>query len=666
MPAQSFDLHRVLIFLILGFLVFIFPSSTFAGVGINAQIPFSGTLANSSGSQLTGSYDMVFKIYDEAATGTVLWEGIYPSVDVSNGSFQVMLGSGIGNEFDDLDFNDDTYYLGMKVGSDTEMTPRERLGSSGYAINSDLLDGLQASAFLRAGHLFNLSTSSASTLFTLNQQGEGDLLNIVSGGTQMLSVLNNGVFKMLSPENSYFAGNIQFADGKGVLFGTTTGGLSLFTNTADENLGMNDLMIGMYGNAIVNNVVNIKTPGSLKLIANAVGVEGDDPLNGPSFLLGGSGGIGNVTLTSTALGEGFDQFFNINMLSGVQVLSGGLTVSSGEISASSFTNLEDTINSFAGAFYVESGDVSYFEAGLKVGDTSGFSFGTDEDVLSLLYDSSLPNDLTFDLQGLGTDEMYVSLTTPADLRFTTNNGDSFNDPDVSINTGDINFGIPTLTVRGSIQSSDLEGGATNLTTDANGNIIRDPSDENLKKNIHGIDNALDTVLKLRGVRYEWRDKERFGEQTEIGFIAQELQLILPEVVRDGGQYLSVNTRNIIAVVVEAIKELNAKVENYFARTERLENDVRILRNEIENLKKLHQEDRNLIEKMKEEVPAASSEPVQEIEEVLEVSEDALSDEESIEDTYLQEVVVEEVIEEVQTVNAENEVVDEAASENLNI
>jgi hypothetical protein len=112
-----------------------------------------------------------------------------------------------------------------------------------------------------------------------------------------------------------------------------------------------------------------------------------------------------------------------------------------------------------------------------------------------------------------------------------------------------------LAVEGSILSTTLLGGSTNVVTDANGVIIRDPSDVRLKESVTDIDNALELLTELRGVRYEWIDKERFGAQTEIGFIAQEVDLVLPEVVSKGGDYWSLNKSNMIAVVVEAVKEL---------------------------------------------------------------------------------------------------------------
>lgn len=129
-----------------------------------------------------------------------------------------------------------------------------------------------------------------------------------------------------------------------------------------------------------------------------------------------------------------------------------------------------------------------------------------------------------------------------------------------------NVGIGTtspsqkLDVVGTIHNSALNGGATTVSTDANGNIIRTPSDVKLKERITSITGALSKVLDLNGVYYQWKDKERFGPQQEVGFIAQEVQKVVPEVVRDGGDYLSLNYGNLTAVLAGAIKDLNGKVD----------------------------------------------------------------------------------------------------------
>ena len=131
-------------------------------------------------------------------------------------------------------------------------------------------------------------------------------------------------------------------------------------------------------------------------------------------------------------------------------------------------------------------------------------------------------------------------------------------------SGNVGVGTTSPTqavdVVGTIHASNLNGGATTLSTDANGNIIRTPSDVKLKENITPIAGALSKVLNLNGVYYEWSDSARFGSQQEVGFIAQEVQAVVPEVVRGGGDYLSLNYGNLTAVLAGAIKELNGKVD----------------------------------------------------------------------------------------------------------
>jgi hypothetical protein len=88
-----------------------------------------------------------------------------------------------------------------------------------------------------------------------------------------------------------------------------------------------------------------------------------------------------------------------------------------------------------------------------------------------------------------------------------------------------------------------------------------------------LENGLEKVLQLQGVSYQWKDAERFGDQVEIGFIAQDVDEIVPEVVRKGGDYWSLNTRNLLAVVVEAIKEIWATVTGNTDRITELEERI---------------------------------------------------------------------------------------------
>lgn len=111
------------IFIVLFFLNFDFNTKVQAAVGVNKQINFQGKLTNSDGTNVTdGNYTLVFSIYNVSSGGSATWTET-DTVTTTNGIFQVALGA-VTSLPGSVDFNQDTWYLGIKVGSDSEMTPR--------------------------------------------------------------------------------------------------------------------------------------------------------------------------------------------------------------------------------------------------------------------------------------------------------------------------------------------------------------------------------------------------------------------------------------------------------------------------------------------------------------------------------------------------------------
>ena len=105
------------------------------------------------------------------------------------------------------------------------------------------------------------------------------------------------------------------------------------------------------------------------------------------------------------------------------------------------------------------------------------------------------------------------------------------------------------------------------------------SDERIKTNIKTIENALDKTLLLRGVEYN--DIRIEPEKTKIGLIAQEVELIIPEVVRTDEQtgLKSIEYQNLVGLLIEAIKEQQALL--VLERAERVEQQKQI--NELKNI-----------------------------------------------------------------------------------
>jgi hypothetical protein len=116
-----------------------------------------------------------------------------------------------------------------------------------------------------------------------------------------------------------------------------------------------------------------------------------------------------------------------------------------------------------------------------------------------------------------------------------------------------------LTVTGSISAGTSIAATTNITAGGNitatGNVTA-YSDANLKTDVETLTNALETVKKLRGVSYTMINSGEAG----IGVIAQETREVLPQVVKDNNGILSVAYANMVGVLIEALKELSAKVD----------------------------------------------------------------------------------------------------------
>jgi hypothetical protein len=87
--------------------------------------------------------------------------------------------------------------------------------------------------------------------------------------------------------------------------------------------------------------------------------------------------------------------------------------------------------------------------------------------------------------------------------------------------------------------------------------LSSPSDIKLKENIEDLPYGLDDVAQMRPVEYDLKADGRH----DIGFIAQEMKQVVPDVVNEMGDgTLSIQYAKLVPVLVNAIKELQAEVE----------------------------------------------------------------------------------------------------------
>ena len=99
------------------------------------------------------------------------------------------------------------------------------------------------------------------------------------------------------------------------------------------------------------------------------------------------------------------------------------------------------------------------------------------------------------------------------------------------------------------------------------------SDARLKENVRDLEGSLNKTLKLRGVKFDWIDESK--SKDNLGFIAQEVEKVIPEVVQDitnidGEENKVVNYQAVVPVLVEAIKEQQSLINRLEERLKVLE------------------------------------------------------------------------------------------------
>ncbi len=205
----------------------LFVSTNSADAAINPQINFQGKLTNPDGTNVTnGSYSIVFSIYTVASGGTAVWTETQNPVTITDGIFQVSLGS-VTSLPGSVDFNSASLYLGIKVGADPEMSPRVRLTAAPYAFNSDRLGGVTSDGFVQLGQSATAQTdaSTNSSIF-INKTAAGNLLQLQASSTNRLTLSSAGALT-LAGSISTSGGAVSLTGNAASSITTTSGALTL-------------------------------------------------------------------------------------------------------------------------------------------------------------------------------------------------------------------------------------------------------------------------------------------------------------------------------------------------------------------------------------------------------------------------------------------------------
>ena len=497
--------------------VIILTSFSAYAAGVPQMINYQGVLLNGDGIPVSGTRSIEFLIYDVESAGTAAWSETQ-SVTTVDGLFSVLLGS--VTPIPASIFMTPEAYLALRVGSDSEMAPRIRLVSAGYAFqagNADSLGGRPAEAFVEAG-----STNSVDV-----DMITPDIISSIDG------VSNDG-------------GNVDLVAGSNV------------TITPDD--AANTITISASGGTGGDNLGNHTATQNIKLSGHWLSNDGSS--NGVFVTAAGDVGIGDGT-PSTKL----DVAGSVRVASALRVPNSYIICGSPSGYSAGDIAAENDLHATNGFIRAGAPSSSYSAGDIAATD----DLVADDDVIA--GDDITAGDRVTaggDLISTGNTRVYGFLGVHA--------GGGINElwplyvHGSGYITEDVNVGN-TLWTGGHVG---INGSGAHVTyalrvagsAYATGSWIA--SDLKFKKDIVTLKEPSRKLMDLRGVRYHWRKEDfpeqEFDDRLQYGLIAQEVEAVFPELVKtDDNGDKAVNYDGLIPFLLEAIKEQQQRIEQLEAK-----------------------------------------------------------------------------------------------------
>jgi hypothetical protein len=359
-----------------------------------------------------------------------------------------------------------------------------------------------------------LTVSGGGAAITGNTSISGTLTTTGGGATIGGSITGSGLLT-ISGGGASITGNTNIT-------GTTTSGGALTVSS---------------GGATITGPINISSAGASSISGSTLSITGTTTI------------IGNTSITGTLTSSG-----KLTVQSGGMDISGPIVIT-GTITSSQATTLQSTLgvtgNTTIGGTLVVTGNTTLSGTLGITGATTATTI-TASGLITANGGITLPGNIQAGTISSGTGTNVVSLINgamSADKEMTSESGTSYAGGKMGV--GKTTGVVYELDVQGTIAAS----GDIGIT-----------SDERLKTDIETITEGLEKIKKARGVYFKRiNTKESERDRRYIGVIAQEIEKIIPEVViteyETEEKYKMVSYQNIVGVLIEAIKDLDKKIEN---------------------------------------------------------------------------------------------------------
>ncbi len=532
-------------------------SAVLGGASNRAQAPCAA-IVGGSGNLASNSYAVIVGGHSNIASGisASIAGGYYNQASAQ----ECTVGGGMLNSATSMyatvvggsDNSAEGGYSSIAGGQNNEASGNYAVAVGGSSNNSNsatVVGGTNNSASQHAtvvgGYGNTASSSHSVTVGGSDNSAEGSHAAITGGQMNRAS----GQYSYVGGGQDNVATHDFTAVGGGVgnrAFGTAT---TIGGGYADTTAGYGSTVPGGFGN-VAAGITSFAAGNRAKSRHDGTFIWADYididfvSTGGNQFLIRASGGVGIGTNSPT---EQLDVNGKLHMRDNIKLNDNWLSNDGGD----------------DGVFVAANGYVGIGESGpngpLHVYDavniTSGSNFDKRVAPLVVGRDDIASGTLLIDgnqiEQALSTDRLYLNNTSSSNISMVMGGG--------SVGIG-INSPSQKLHVIGNICYTGTIGAC---------------SDERYKKDVTTIGNALETLLKLRGVTYNWKQDEypemKFDDQQHLGFLAQELKDLLPGIVMvDANGYLSVDYGRLTPLLVEAMKEQQETIDALKAQQREVE------------------------------------------------------------------------------------------------
>jgi hypothetical protein len=347
---------------ILSSLVLLVLLSSLALAGIPKMINYQGMLTDNSGTPLTGSYNLTFKIWTDTTGGSSLWTETQNGVQVTNGLFNVVMGK---QTVLNLAF-DQQYWLEVGVGAET--LPRIRFTSVGYAYRASIADSATVAVSAPSGGGWTDDGTNVRLTTSTDNVGIG----ITSPGAKLHVANSSSGYGMLRIENSNTGDNeasIGFKEGSDAPYADIwVAGVGSWSNPNDFVIGRNTAKFlitpdGNVGIGTTNPTYKLDVRGNrIQLKEDATGDSIAMRTDGTAIDL--SFGGANLYVQSSTAGEHILLNPTTNSYVGIGTTTPGTKL---DVTSSSGTAIRATVTGTGGWGI----DASAKEGGAHIGDADG-------------------------------------------------------------------------------------------------------------------------------------------------------------------------------------------------------------------------------------------------------------------------------------------------------